>query len=368
MSQRLLLLMAMLLIFGAAYPPAHAQSPPPIDVFLVHDRDGNRVQVFFTDSQTGLSSIGVVEGYPDTGRVLEDFALSTQGVIFSDPIDGAPRLLAPNGDGFAFTFIPQSVIPPSNYDWVLSADGRTMAWAEFLFQDGVWQSYIYVAGIDGSNLLGLVLPPTPIATARAELIGVSNNGQRVFLDIAQPVEPRSAANDFIDYTTLRVYIGASQQYLPIAQDNGCPCPAAIAEDGRTLLQLERPIIGSGYDLRIWNLDVNTFQLIEATDTIYQQGGSLHLSRTRDYAAFAMTRLEGQSTALASSVVIVDLNEGTQRIVPAPPDSLVGIIGFYNDDQDLMVVDVATGATFKLNLETAEYLQIADKIWLGTLPQ
>lgn len=345
-----------------------AQERAPIDVFLRHDRDANHVLVYFTDSQTGLSSIGTVEGYPDNGRVLEDFALSPQGVIFSDPITSAPRLMAPNGDIFGFTFIPQGVIPPTSYDWVLSDNGQTLAWAEFLFQDGAWQSALYVANIDGSNLRAFVSPPNPTATARAKLIGVSDNEDRLFLDVAQPIEPRSANDDFEEYTTLRVYIASRQQYLPIAQDLNCPCAATIVQDGQTLLQLERPIIGTGYDLRVWNLDVNTFQLIRAADTIYDQGGSLHLSDSSNFAAFAITRLEGQSNALSSGLVVADLIQATQRVISAPPQRLFAVIGFYNGDQDLILADLAAGETFKLNLETETFERIADKIWLGTLPQ
>ncbi len=361
-----------LIIFGAfllAEPlSGRAQQRPPIEIFLRHNTDANHVRVYFTDSQTGLSAIGTVEGYPDTGRVLEDFALSSQGVIFSDPLSGVPRLLAPNGDIFGFTFIPQNPIPPASYDWVISEDGRTLAWAEFLFQNGTWQSALYVAGLDGSNLQVFLNAPNPIATARAKLIAISNNGDRLFLDTAHPIEPRSANDDFIEYTTLRVYIASRQQYLPIAQDANCPCAATVVNDGRTLLQLERPIIGTGYDLRVWNLDVNTFQLIRATDTIYQQGGSLHLSANSDYVAFAITRLEGQSSAVASGIIVADVVVGEQRVIALPSGQLFAVLGFYNRDQDLIVTDLAVGETFKLNLETETLERIADKIWIGTLPQ
>ncbi|PJF44477.1 MAG: hypothetical protein CUN55_03755 [Phototrophicales bacterium] len=368
MNKKWLIWVLCILVFILPSFNTSAQQRPPIEVFLRHNKDANHVLVYFTDSQTGLSAIGTVNNYPDTGRILEDFSLSPQGVLFRDPINGAPRLMTTNGDIFGFTFIPQNTIPPVSYDWVVSENGRTLAWAEFLFQDGVWQSSIYIADLDGGNIRPIINPPNPIASARAKLIAVSNNGERLFLDIAHPIEPRSANDDFVEYTTLRVYLASRQQYLPIAEDVNCPCPVHVVEDGHTLLQLERPIIGNGYDLRIWNLDVNTYQVIPAADTIYQQGGSLHLSPNRTLAAFSITRLESQSNAIASGIVVADILQTSQRIISAPSDRLFNIVRFYNNDRDLILADLANGETFKVNLETETYEQIADKIWLGTLPQ
>lgn len=339
----------------------------PIDVFVTHNAADSRVTLYFANNLTGLSATTQIDGYANAETILDNFKLAANGVIYTNPANGNPQFITPGGRVEPLAFIPQSTIPPLTIDWVISEDGTTLAWAELSFAENQWRANIFTASIDGSNLTQLPTPPASSqATLRVRLLGVANDASRVLLDIDSPVAERESGQSFATYTTLRLYNSTTRIYLPIATTNTCPCPASVADDLTSLIQLERPIVGNGYAVRVWNINTNTSQSVAAEDTIFQQGGGIVASDNSGIALYSLTRVEGAQALTGSGIGVVNFINNTQRVVRGPQNSNLRVQRLAERGENAIIIDLATNTTFKFDLETNSFTLIADKMWLGII--
>ncbi len=361
-----------LLILALIVPlsQSEAQETTPIDIFIAQNREAQRVDVFFTNAVTGLSSVVTIDNFSADFNVLEHFRMAANGVLMRSPLDNLPYLITPGGNIARIDFIPQRADNLLGVDWVISEDGRTIAWAELFFQDNIWQATLYVSRLDGSEFRQLPPLPerSPVSATRVAMVAVSNDGSRVFLDLEHPTAPRTPDDLFIDYRSLSVYIEQQRTYRPLPSEADCLCPAQIAHDGQTYVRLELPILGNGYAVRIWNLDNNRNLLIPAVDTIYQQAGGVLTNSDGSRVIYSMGGIEGADPQEPPvfALVVADRLEGTQRIISAPDGQEVRVVQFINREQEAIVVDTRSGVTYKFDLETGTFDLVADKIWLGTL--
>jgi hypothetical protein len=61
--------------------------------------------------------------------LLEEFTLTANGVIYRDPEGIEPRLIAPNGNVFDLSFIPQRTDQTLlRVEWVISPNGMSPNW------------------------------------------------------------------------------------------------------------------------------------------------------------------------------------------------------------------------------------------------
>lgn len=354
-----LILLVMLLIPRSAT----AQHGMQVDVFLEYEQ--RQVNVYFTNPVTGLSSVAVVDDVPDDSWLLDRFLLSSNGVVFQNPVDNLPYLIAPNGSILRLEYIPQRSSNLLGVEWAISEDGRTIAWAELYFEAGIWQATLYTASLDGTELRQL--PPLPdrsrLSSTRVAMVAVSSAGDRVFVDMEHPTEPRRPDDAFVDYRQLWAYLDTTRDYRQLRSEVDCLCPAKIAHNGRTYVRLEQPIVGSGYGVRIWDLDTNFNRLVPPIETDYRQAGHILISDNGEWVVYA---LSGGNAETNSAVVVVDMLEATQRMIVAPAGQEWRPRALINRDEELIVVDIAGGVTYKMNLRTERLDLVANKLWLGVL--
>lgn len=341
----------------------------PTDVFI--SQQGQEVSIYFTNPITGLSVVARIGGFPIGSHLIESFILTPRGVLYQHPTDGTLRLVNPNGLVSNLSFIPQQPENLRAISFAVSTNRNTIAWAEMHSFDGIrFDTALFTANLDGSNLR--MLPTLPVTQgspfSRVALLGVSNDANLVFFDLEQPNILRTPTDYFLNYQSLWLYVSQRQSYTQLPSEPNCYCPAQIANDGRMFIRLERPVLGRSYSIHKWNLDNNTDRLTPAFDTIYQQGGDVLVSDDGRLVVYSMGGIEGidprETTAFA--LVIVDTTAGEQQIINAPNGRRWSAMAFINEGQDLMVVDSLGGVTYKLNIETGDYWQVANKMWLGQL--
>lgn len=371
MKKILLVFMLVLLIGQAAPSASHAQGAAPLDVFLGYDSEAQSVTVYFANAVTGLSAITTIDNFPPELNLLEEFTLTANGVIYREPAGIVPRLITPNGSIFDLSFIPQRIDQTLlRIEWVVSPNGRTMAWAEMYFENG-WQASLYVAHLDGTELRAL--PTIPLTDARSysrvAMVAVSNDGSRVFFDLEHPTEPRRPEDLFLDYQLIEAYIEQRQSYFHLPGEPNCFCPASIADDGRTLIRLERTASGVGYELRLVNLEINRERRIEAApDVLFTQAGDILLSPGGSMLLYAMG---GVQAALPDdpptfALVMADFATGEQRVVSSSSEQRLRPMAFIDRNTAAIVVDLSSQTTYKMALDTGELEQVANLIWLGSL--
>ncbi|MCB9435482.1 MAG: hypothetical protein H6673_00635 [Anaerolineales bacterium] len=362
-------LFGLLLIIAALFTAQGGLAQTPTDVFI--SQQGDEVSIYFTNPITGLSIVARIGGFSNVPNILEAFHLTPSGVLYQNPSDGTLRIVSANGLVSSLVFIPQQLENLRGISFALSEDGNTIAWAEMHSLDGVrFETSLFTASLNGGNLRMLpVLPVTQGSPfSRVAVLGVSNDASLVFFDLEQPNVVRGITDYFINYQSLWLYITPRQAYNALPLEPNCHCPAQIANDGRTFIRLERPVLGKSYRIHTWNLDNNTDRLTPAFDTIYQQGGDVLVSDDGRLVAYSMGGIEGVSAneVTAFALVVADTSAGEQRIINAPNGQRWTAMAFINENQELMIVDSLIGATYKLDIASGDYWLVADKIWLGQL--
>ena len=354
-----------LMVLAMPLTPTIAQNTPAIDVFLQYDADRQQIEVFFSNPITGLSALATIDNFPPELNPLDEFDVTANGVIYRDPATGLPHLITPTGRVLNFDFIPQSPVQLDRVDWVLSDDMRTIAWAEIDLNQLGWQTRIYIADVDGSNLQ--VLPDLPIlpmqVTHRVEMLGVSNSGERVFFDNEHlPNVPNGFL--FVGYQRITAYADQISTYFDLPNEPNCVCPARITNNGQSFLRLQSSFQVNGYELHVWNLQDNSEVVVPAIDMPYPQAGFMLLNSSRALALYLIGETDGASETyglvlvnIASRQQTVILDEWTTRLRP---------MAFIDRNTSALLVDVDEQITYKLRLDTGEMLAVADKMWIGTI--
>jgi hypothetical protein len=352
---------------------ATAQESIPVDVFIRHDRPSGQVRVFFANAATGLSAVATVEGFPTEEEVLDNVALTANGVVFRSPRNGLPHLLTPTGRVLEIDFIPQNMQNLLAVEWVISPDGRTIAWAEIFFVDSAWQADLYIAQLDGSDLHAL--PPLPETNSgdfsRVAMLAVSNNGERVFFDLEHPTSARSPDDLFVEYQHVTAYRRRNQAYLRLEEEPLCLCPAHVARNGQTFIRLEPATGISGDTINIWNLENNALREIPPIDHIYVQAGDILLSEDGSLMLYTLGGVEGVSVREepAYALMLVNIVDQQQRIIATTFEQRFRPMAFSDDNRTAIIVNSreGEGMTYKLDLATGNYEAVAEGMWLGTLP-
>ncbi len=343
--------------------PSAARQSIPVDVFIEYDQQ--QLRVYFTNAVTGLSAVTIIDGLNADEPILDRFWLARNGIVFRHPADALPYLIAPSGTMLRLEFIPQRTDGLLGVEWAVSPDGRTIAWAELYFQDGVWQATLYTALMDGTELRQLPPLParSPLSSTRVAMVAVTDGGERVFFDMEHPTAPRRPNDEFRRFREVWLYQDIIRTYSPLPSEVDCFCPAQIVNDGRTYVRLEEPIVGTGYGVRLWDLDSGTNRLISGIEANYQQVGRIHVTDDGDMVVYAMSDGTGESE---SALVIADMVAGIQRVVSAPAAQEWRPMALINRDQEAIIVDLEGGTTYKMNLTTENIDLVANKIWLGVL--
>jgi hypothetical protein len=346
--------------------PVHSQGAAPIEVFALQDFENARVDIYFANPITGLSTVVSIDNFTADLSPLNEFTLTANGVIFRNPADSHLNLITPNGLILDVGFIPrQTSTPIQVLDWVLSQDRKTIAWAEVVFNQLGWQGDIYTATLDGQNLR--VLPGRPLlpvqATHRLSMLGVSNDGQRVFFDSEFPVTlPEEQL--FKGYQRINAYVEQVQGYFDLPGEPNCICPALITRDGQTFMRLKPAPNGEGFDLSIWNLENNRERLIPGTDMGFGQVGNLIVNQDGTLVAYMVGDNTGFDTLYG--IVLVDFSTNSHRLLTETSTARLRPVSFIDSNAAIVVVDTETQTTYKLRLETGELLPVANKLWLGTI--
>jgi hypothetical protein len=310
--------------------------------------------------------VQVIDYFPRHLNPLEEFGLTANGLIFRDPIDGIPRLITVNGNIFDLPFIPQRTENLLRIEWAISANGRTIAWAEIYFEQ-TWKAELYVAQLDGSNFRALPPLPDNASYYRVAMLAVSDDGNRVFFDLEHPTEARRTDDLFLDYQRIMAYVSPNEVYIPLPEEPKCLCPAQIANNGRLFIRLEPA--RQGYTVRMWNLESNVERRrIEPIDTIFTQAGEILLSPGGTLLLYTVGGIEGVASTETTDygLILADVATAEQTIVTEPSKNRLHAMAFIDRNTAAIVVDTLNNKTYKLNFETKTLTLVADGLWLGTL--
>lgn len=347
----------------------HAQEPIPIDVFVEHDRTAQTASIYFTDAISGLSAPVVIQGFRPSLLVLEELTLTPNGVMFKNPVDGSVQLAIPGGQIISHPFIPQQFEGLQAVNWVLSPDKNSIAWVEVFIVGDSFLSNAYIADINGNNITSL--PPEVLNTItfqrRLMPVALSNDRQMFFYDGAYPTFPRSLTDYFVDYSDLYLYRADQQSFQRLPNEPMCECAAGVGNSGQYYLRLEQG--SGGYKLHLWDLLANVEQEVDPVGQRYAQAGDIFIPDGQPYAFYTQAQnLDDDSPEAQFVLMMVRFFDGTQEILLEPSSQRWRVLAMIDDGTALLLANVYSGGTYKLDLSIRELVQVSAKSWLGTVIQ
>lgn len=346
----LALLVLVAAVWGAAVPVAAQQGPAGrVDVFVGQDAETGLTRLYFLDALSGLSTVVNVE----SGRY---FALVGDYVIYEKARTGAIMRANARGMLEPHPFIRRSA-GIEQIRWAASPDGGAIAWVE-VSADGV--SALFVAQADGSGLRQLPVS-TPGGGKMLLPLALSNGMTQLVYDAAHPLESTPGA-PFEVYEHVAAYRIEDERFVTLPGEPICPCAAAAAPDGRTVIRLEAAQGRGPFALRVWNVPTGAETLVPAPNLPYRLAGDLILNETGTLAAYSAATGNGPPYAL----IVVDAVGRRQRLARSSEEVRYRPLAFIDGDSTLMLTDEEAGGTFKLDLTTGELIRVSDKRYLGAI--
>ena len=340
-------------------PISLAQAVPPPQHWEVFLRRGETAESF------ALSFINLLDGEMTSVQVSGDnFSLTQEGVIFLDSEGGAVMLASSDGSVRQHPFITLAA-DAARIDWVVSADGRRIAWTiARQLDDGALATTTWLADSDGANLREL-LADRPRAGIRLLPVAFRNGRDQLIMEARADEDP--TASPYIQRAGLFAldFSGGDLESRSLPGDQTCYCAYTFGAD--VMLRL-RPALDGGFAAEVFALDSGETRVIPPPppDGNYPYAGNLLLSDDQSLAIYALSRIDEDSGAVRSLLARIDLQAAQQEIVSRPIPALARPIAFSEAKSALLFTIAGESGAWKLRLADGHIVKVADAAYLGRM--
>ncbi len=346
------------------FSSAAAQTAPPQQVFLTADvtdpatGDPLPDSLTFVDVLTGAT---VTVEVPANGRYL----VADGGVWLFDANRRAVDAITPDGTVTPHPFIDLPA-DARRLDWVLSGDGRRVAWTLTSGPTEAIATVTRVADVTGANIAD-VFTDGPRDGIRAMPVAFSADGGALYMDY-QP-------DTLGDFTPYNEYAGLfevslkddhAQQYL--LGEPGCYCGGGFG--GGAMVRLSLAPDFSGFDLRVVDLQAAVERRLDALALQnYTQGGDVLVSPDGTLAVYALAQVQNfgaPSQTVRTVFVLADLTTNTQRQLTQPQTLYIRPVAWTEGNNAVLFTSPTRPGTWKMDIESGQLTQISNARWLGTI--
>jgi hypothetical protein len=363
-AQRRVCWIAAIVLILLAISPAAAQTDPPQQVFLASGTsDPNTGQprpdaLTFVDVLTGAT---VTVEVPTGGRYL----VAGGGVWLYDANRRTVDVITPDGSVTPHPFID---LPPGTrrLDWVLSSDGRRVAWTLTSGPSEAISTVTQVADVTGANPAD-VLSDGPRDGIRVQPVAFSADGSALYLDY-QP-DTLGGFTPYDEYAGLfevSLKDDHEQQYLP--GEPGCYCGGGFG--GGAMVRLSLAPDFSGFDLRVVDLQAAVERRLGALALQnYTQGGDVLVTPDGTLAIYALAQVQnfGAPTQTVRTVfALANLTTNTQRQLTQPQTLYIRPVAWTEGNTAVLFTSPTRPGTWKMNIDSGQLTQISSARWLGTI--
>lgn len=345
-------LLIILLMFCVLPPVAHAQQSSALyDVFF----DPAEQDLYFVDASTGLSSVSHVEG-------SQHLLLST-GVLFQEKGTGFARLVAPRSSTVLTWMQPATT--DITVQWIASPDRKTLVWAVIQNSGGRLNTELHVGQVNGSD--AKIVKRIDSAEDRAAYpLAITNDAQVLFYTLQPPPSPITYLVFPVAADVYRLDI-ASGQDDQLPDEPNCACPAGFSEDGQFYARFERDSDGSGFAVRLWSLPNEADTVIPViSDLLHTQAGDVLISDDGNRIVYASARGISAGRSERYAIILADRQRNTQSLLTEALTDGLRPLSFTPDGNSVILVGLAKGGTYKLNLASRTMLQVSAYNFLGQL--
>ncbi|MDE2853648.1 MAG: hypothetical protein OXN88_05710 [Chloroflexota bacterium] len=361
--RRLLLLILILLPAAAVFAQDSAQ--PALqrqswDVFIRR----NTVSPLLTD----LIFLHLLTGDQSTISAFgERFTLTESGVIFYALDEEKVKLAKADGIIRDHPFI-NVTSGTHRVDWVASKDKGQIAWTiSRKVGDGQLITAVWLADVAGAEIrellvygprAGIQLLPVAFGADDAELF------MEVYADGSEGLSPYARRAGLF---ALRIDEGGVVTgSLP--GDQTCFCPVGFGAG--SMLRLAPSPELNGLDVEVFGLDDGESQVIPALSRgNYRDAGNILVSADGALAVYALSQVRhfaSEQEEIRTVLVLVDLENGRQRIASGPMPDLARPISFTDENRAVLVALERSDGTLKIDLEDGQMIEVAAATYLGRL--
>jgi hypothetical protein len=253
-------------------------------------------------------------------------------------------------------------------DWLVSNDGRFVAWTQTYGVSSALTTVTSIATLDGADRREL-LNDGPRDGIRVMPVAFSFDDTELVMD-AQP----DGIGQFAAYTQyaglFRVRLEDSAiQSLP--SEPACFCAAGFSGDLFVRLSLTDDL--RGFDLLVRNLRANTLSTIPAQTPLSNvtQAGDVLISPDGALAVYALSNITGFGTAaqtVQTVFMLADLRAMTQRPLTDPITTYVHPIRWTENNTAIVFTSPQVNGTWKIKLSDGELQKVAEETLIGTLTE
>lgn len=342
--------MLLLLICLLGLPRFAQAQGGTFDVFV--REEGDQLSLQFLDARSGLGVLIPIGG--------ERFTLIGNGVLFRAAESRAAQIAYPDG---RVVLHPQ--IPAENEntraDWVVSANKQWLAWTLTTRSARGTVSDLFLSQGEGEGLL--VLHTSSTQNLALLPVGVSDDGAQIFYIRRKNVfdEPRPLQS--LPVQGIMRFDVASAAAVPVADPPGCPCVAAIAPHGGTILRLV-PSAAGGFAANFSDASGLTIRQSEPLDTRAVLGGNIRFTPDGRRALYLLSS-GGDRPRYVLGLANQGIEQGQVVLDPAP--ELLEVVHFTDDGEAAIILGLESGTTYKVALADGTLSRISSDLYLGTLP-
>ena len=329
--------------------------PHPVQIFREEAATGDTIT--FIDMVTGQATIVTVPG--------ERYTPTTDALIYRDKTTNRVMILNPDGSNQPHPFI-QTTPTLRRVEWVLSDDGRWIAWTTVQGEPNALTTVTQVAAVDGTDRRD-VLTDGPRDGIYAMPVAFSPDAQSLYMDY-QPAD-LGAFTPYTEYAGLfevRWQADNTRAYLP--NEPGCFCGAGFG--GGLLVRLALSDDLTGFDVLVTDLTAQVTREVDALPLRgYTQGGDVLISADGTQAIYALAQVQDFGTpaqAVQTVFVRVDLQAMTQETITNPLYNYLRPVAWTEQNSAVILTSAANGGTWKLNLANGRLEEIARATYIGTI--
>lgn len=326
------------------------------EVYLERGVESSTDRLIFIDVLTGEETRVEITGerYTPAGNKILFFDYVNQWVMTASP-DGGIRHhpfinLEANG---------------RRVDWVVSPDGRRIAWTQTYGTPEQLTTVTQVATLEGTELQE-VLRDGPRNGIRALPVAFDVNNDMLYMD-AYP----DALGRFVAYAQ---YAGLFRVDMLTGEPEALPGePACFCGAGLHAGQFLRLTLTSdlaGFDVQVYDLFGDTRQTIPAFRlNNYNQAGDILIAPDGTQAVYALSRLQNFGTpqqSVETVFMLVDLLAYTQRPLTDPLTTYVHPVKWTEDNTAILFTSPQVNGTWKIALEDGKLERVARATYIGVL--
>jgi hypothetical protein len=363
------LLMVLIALCGLAVTrTVQAQQPPDIthhtyEIYLDRATDsGQSDRLLFLDVLTGDIAEIRTSG--------ERYTPLSGGVIFYDPVTMQVMLAAPDGTLQAHPFVQLQSAQSNNrarrVDWIVSRDGRQIAWTLTFDDPAGLRTETYLASPTGAGLR-LINRDGPRDGVRFLPVAFSVDNTALIMDAHPDGLGRFAP--YTQYAGLFRLSLSDGAIVSLPDEPGCFCGAALRAGLFLRLALTADL--SGFDVVVHNLNTGQSRTIPAARPggTYTQAGDILITPDGTQAVYALSQIDNfgaTEQSVRTLFMRVDLQAFTQEPLTDPITTYVHPVRWTEDNTAVLFTSPQRSGTWKISPADGLLRRVADASYLGTL--